>query len=229
MDTDLFSLQGVVIEKDNVPASELFSLHGVVIEKSSATVNVGQLRLLATQNTPPISQVGQLRLLVTQASPGFSVLPADITGLDNFKLMAQRRATVTLDWSTLGISKPTVLTGSGASRTQVTLTPSTSSDYRQALVVAYDRQPINVLEGLALVPASVSTLAEFVTAVRAKGHLIELDDLDQVRSKINAQVIKVYANDDSYFFYKDSYVTFGHEATLAEEFTVTTAQGFNPA
>lgn len=227
MDTDLFSLQGIVVEKDNVPATELFSLQGVVIEKSRAVAAAGQLRLLATQNTTPLPQVGQLRLLATQSSPGFTVMPTDITGLENFKVMAQRRATVTLDWTTLDISKPTVL--AAPSRTRVDLTPSLSNNYRQRVALAYQRLPMNVLEGLALVPGSISTLAEFVDAVRAKGHLIEMGDLDQTRSKITAQVIKVYAHNDSYFFYKDSYVVFGGEPTLADEFAVTVAQGFNPA
>lgn len=229
MDTDLFSLQGIVVVQDNIPATELFSLQGVVIEKSSGSAAIGQLRLLGTQNTMPVGNVAQLRLLGSQSSPGSVLIPTAVTGLDNFKAMAQRRATATLDWATIGIGKPTRDTSAGPTRTLVTLTPALASIYRLPLVVGYDRRSIGLLADLVLVPGSVSTLAEFVAAIRAKGYLIEMGDVDATRSRITSEVIKVYAHNDSYFFYKDSSVTFGHETTLAEEFTVTVAQGFIPA
>lgn len=224
MNTDLFTLQSMVIEKGTTGA-DLFSVQGIVIEKTPAAVQASQVRLLAAQKSPPVVQSSQMRLIAAQVSDGFVTLPLDVTGLDNFKAMVARKMTKVPDWNTLTISKPTVDSG-GSSGTLVTISPTEASLYRQPVVVNYSRRSIGVLAALKVSPGSITTIAQFLSICVARGYQVTLADIDQVRTTFSSTQIIIYANDDSYFFYKDSVCLFGAGTDLSTEFAVKVAHGF---
>ena len=226
MDTDLFTLQGLVVEKDPI-GTDLYSLQGIVIEKPNATVRVAQTRMLVAQDTSPIARVQGVRMLVSQVSDGFVTLPFDITPLDNFKVMVARKMTAAPDWNTLTIGKP-VANGSGA-QTTVTISPTEASAYREPVVVTFNRRYINVLAALKLVPSAYANLTAVIAAIRAKGILIDVTDFDVPKCKVTASTIYLVANKDSYFFVAGSFVSMGSLPTLADVFDVKDLNGFEPA
>jgi hypothetical protein len=226
MDTDLFTLQGVVIEKDRI-GTDLFSIQGIVIEQPNPQVRVAQARMLVAQNVIPLAKLQGVRVLVSQVADGFVTLPFDITGLDNFKTMTARKMTVQPDWNTLTIGKP-VANGSGA-QTTVTISPTETSAYRVPVQVVYNRRYINVLAALKLVPKDYANVAAVIAAIRAKGILVEDADFDLTKCKVTANTIYLVANKDSYFFVAGSFVSMGSLPTLADVFDVKNLNGFEPA
>jgi hypothetical protein len=229
MDTDLFTLQGLVVEQERV-STDLFSVQGIVIEKPHPAARVASVRTLVAQKSAPVIRTASARVLVAQVQEGFVTLPYDITGLDNFKVMTARKMTVVPDWNTLIIGKPVADLSVGPARTNVLLSPSETSAYRVPVTVIYERRYMNVLAAMKLVPgSSLPNMTAVIAAIRAKGILVVDADFDLTKCRVTANSIYLVAGAESYFFVPGSIATMGAEPTLAEVFENKSLNGFEPA
>lgn len=226
MELDLFSLQGVVVAKES-PQVDLFSIQGVVVEKSPGATDVVRTGLLVAQKTAPAVEASAVRLMVAQVSDGAITLPLDITPIDGFKKLVNAKANAPFIWSKYTISKPRRDTNGGENRTLVDLVPGLDAPTRVSYTVTYSRRSIVALASLKLNAINYSSLADVVTDLRSRGLLVDMEDFDTTKSKITQTTILLVASPDSYLFYPSS-VAFGSMPTLANEFTNTDLDGFEP-
>ena len=222
MATDLFSVQGVVVEKE-LQAVDLFSIQGVVIEKAPGSTEVSRLGASVIQKTPAKVEVAGLRLMVIQVSDGSITLPTDIAPIDSLKKLIQAKSSIPIPWSQYTLSKPRKLNETG--KTQVDLIPGLDAPSRVTASLNYGRRSINALFPLKLNPANYQNLNDVITDLRSRSLLVSIEDFDTSKSKVTAATITLVANADSYLFYPST-VTFGNVPTLASEFTNTDLNGF---
>lgn len=223
MELDLFSLQGVVVEKET-PTTDLFSIQGVVVEKAAGAVDVIRTGLTVAQKTPATVEVAATRLMVAQMSDGTITLPLGIAPLDSFKNLAQAKVGAPIVWSKYALSKPRV-DGNGEGKTQVDLTPLSDAPSRGKHTVTYFRRSAVALATLKLNAANYSSLADVVADLRSRTLMVDISDFDVSKSKLTATSLLLVTNPDSYLFYPSA-VTFGAMPTLASEFTNTDLDGF---
>jgi hypothetical protein len=222
METDLFSLQGVVVEKE-LPAVDLFSLQGIVIEKAPGSTEVSRLSASVIQKTPAQVELAGLRMMVIQMSDGSITLPLDITPIDGVKKLIQSKASATIPWQLYSLSKPRKVNETG--KTQLDLTPGFDAPTRVSHTLTYGRRSIGALATLKLNAANYSSLADVIADLRSRSLLVDASDFDMTKSKLTATTLMLVSNPDSYLFYPGT-VTFGSMPTLASEFTNTDLNGF---
>lgn len=225
-DIDLFSLQGIVVERE-IPNIDLFSLQGILIEYSEPIEQVARARVLVAQRIANINQVGRVRVLVAQKAGGVVDLPTNTTPLQMLQSLVNKLLNRTLDYTKFTFGTPVSAGTSDPKATKVLINALEGSGYRSSDTLTYLRRSIQELGGLNLKPgAGFTSMTDVIKAYTDKGYLISAADFDLTRCKVNSTQIALYPNANSYLFMPTGSLVFGAQLSFAQSTAQTKMNGF---